>query len=295
MMKSIQKYYQLNHLCLSILFVFFFAAKSLAQDSTNIKVMTYNVLYGFKGNDNTSREIAAIEFIKNQQADVIAFQELNGFTEKSLLELAKQWNHEYAVILKEDGFPVGITSKRPIKLISKMKGGFWHGMLHVSTYGIDFLIVHLSPSDLEVRRQEANLIKSYMKTAISEEKSNYVVLGDFNALSPFDNYLYKNNKYWKKYEEDFDYSVISSFLAYPLKDVIESFEEDVEQRYTFPSPAVAPYSTAEEIVYKRQRIDYILVSPELAKTCTNASVINEGIVDEISDHYPVIAEFKVVE
>lgn len=70
-------------------------------------------------------------WLKEVDADVIGFQELNNFTAEELKVWAKEIGHEYSVLLKEDGYPIGITSKQPIQLKTKMLGGLWHGMLHV--------------------------------------------------------------------------------------------------------------------------------------------------------------------
>ena len=41
-----------------------------------------------------------------------------------------------------------------------------------------------------------------------------------------------------------------------------------------------------------ERIDFILASPGLATRCTQATVVNEGATGPLSDHFPVIADFK---
>lgn len=53
--------------------------------------------------------------------------------------MAQRWGHGYSVLLKEEGYPVGLSSKTPIKVKTKMLGGLWHGMLHIETAAIDFL------------------------------------------------------------------------------------------------------------------------------------------------------------
>ena len=69
-----------------------------------------------------------------------------------------------------------------------------------------------------------------------------------------------------------------------------------EERYSFPTPILAGNRlTEDQIDPLRRRIDYILVSRALARQTAAAGVINLGIVDELSDHYPVVAEFTMVE
>ena len=96
--------------------------------------------------------------MKAQNPDVVALQELCGYTESRLLEDAKKWGHKYAVILKEDCYPVGLTSSKPIQLREKSRNGLWHGMLHCKTWGVEFFVVHLSPADLAFRIRESEII-----------------------------------------------------------------------------------------------------------------------------------------
>ena len=107
---------------------------------------------------------------------MLALQELCGYNQETLLEDAKKWGHNHAVILKDNCHSVGLTSVRPIAIKEKVLDGLWHGMLHCETFGIDFFVVHLSPKDRDFRVKESNIIIS--KIASIENKS-FVVLGDF--------------------------------------------------------------------------------------------------------------------
>lgn len=223
-------------------------------------------------------------------------------------EFARKWGHDHVVLLKEEGFPVGLTSNMPITVKKKMIDELWHGMLHVTTHGIDFIIVHLCPSDYPTRMKEMDIITSYMNTLSEEDK--LIVLGDFNAHSPFDAFLDKQSpmlleRYLQLEEgnkaknrqnlaqDTFDYGVISGFLAFPLIDVCER-QVDGENRFSFPSPIhFSPSREREEIAPIRQRLDYIFASPNLADKCSLATIVNSKVTDSLSDHYPVIAEFAL--
>ena len=52
--------------------------------------------------------------------------------------------------------------------------------------------------------------------------------------------------------------------------------------------------TEMELVSRLERIDYILASPELSINCTNARVCNGRENYYLPDHYPVIAEFDLL-
>ncbi|WP_262246856.1 endonuclease/exonuclease/phosphatase family protein [Parapedobacter soli] len=281
-----------------------------ARSAQPLKVMSYNVYNGFDYGRDKARAQALGAWVASQQPDVVALQELCGFTDKTLQELAATWGHDYAVILKADGFPVGLTSNKPITVKKKMIEGLWHGMLHVTTHGTDFFVVHLCPSDFATRLRESARITRYMRKNLSLSNEKYVVLGDFNAHSPFDAHLDKQYpelmKWYNQLDAErkpktrqtlsygqLDYSVMATFLAFPLIDVCERFV-DGSDRFSFPSPLhFNPVRTRESLIPIRERLDFILVSPSLATQCTDATIVNTGVADAFSDHYPVIATFAL--
>ena len=120
-----------------------------------VQIISYNIFNGFDWGKDTERKERFIDWVKSRDPEVLAMQELCGFTQESLTELAREWGHEYAVIVKEDGYPVGLTSKEPIVVKNKIIENCGHGLLHVETYGLDFLVTHLNSSDTKARHKEA--------------------------------------------------------------------------------------------------------------------------------------------
>jgi len=273
------------------------------EPHTNLKVMTYNIWNGFDWGKDTIREENWIRWIQDKNPDVLALQELCGYNEEKLKADAAKWGHNYVKILKTEGYPTGLTSRKPITIKKRVTDELWHGLLHCETYGIDFFVVHLSPADCDFRFKEANIIKENVKESRSDE---YIILGDFNAHSPFDEELLKHNQsLLKKYSKnkfnkysnlrlgEYDYSVISTFIALPTIDVVKKFI-DITDRYTYPSPVlIGSYrKTMDEVIQTRERIDYILTSPIISKSCTNVTIYNKGEAETFSDHYPIMAEFN---
>ena len=287
-----------------ILFLCFLSASLCAQDK-DLKVITYNIWNGFDFRKDIDRKNGVIDWLVDQKPDVLALQELCGYNQETLLEDAKKWGHNHAVILKDNCHSVGLTSMSPIVIKEKVLEGLWHGMLHCETFGIDFFVVHLSPKDRDFRVKESNIIIS--KIASTDNKS-FMVLGDFNSHSPFDGdtdlispeFLQRirmsdlNNKANNNLlDSEFDYSVMSSFMSYPLIDVTQRFVSS-RDRFTFPAEVLLKNYTTKELLEKnRRRIDFIMVSRELAKKCVNSSVHNDKETGLLSDHYPVVAEFKL--
>ena len=247
----------------------------------NLKIVNWNVLYGF----NHGKAIdAGAKWLASQQPDVVALQELNGFTEKSLNQLARNtdadgWAHPYSAILKEGGFPVGLTSSKPIETIKRQVDGFHHGYLHCRTHGVHFFVVHFWPG----KDHEGEQVAQEIKTLISEGEI-VVLLGDFNTHSSRDaEFLAQRTKVKSQY------NVVEYFEDIGMVDLVAKHSPDV--KFTCPSPITIPRWSAneEELLSKRQRIDFIFTSPGFAKNSTEGVVNTSKEIESISDHYPVIA------
>ena len=262
-----------------------------------LKIMTYNVLYGF--NHQESIRIAA-DWINKQNTDILALQELNGFNEQKLRDIAAEWNHNHAVILKEQGFPVGLTSKTPIKVLEKRTEGFTHGYLHCNTAGIDFLVVHLDPHSYLQRQKEADMIVAKAKNLLAENK-NVVVLGDFNSFSSSDKErldqkpeLLESRKKRKNLNNgQFDYSVMERFEKSGLIDICNKLLPATDPgRFTFPTKSTEGGRKPEDQMKFARRIDYIFLSPNLTGKCDQVFIPREDAQDSISDHFPVIMTLR---
>lgn len=263
-----------------------------------VQIISYNIFNGFDWRKDTERQNRFVDWIKKQNPDVLAMQELCGFTQESLAELAKEWGHNYAVIIKEEGYPVGLTSKKPIVVKNKIIENCGHGLLHVESYGFDFLVTHLNPSDTKVRHREAKFILEYIE---NEKLDNFLLMGDMNAHSPMDadfmdaNATALSNKYGGKESKNliegrFDYSTISSFLSYPLIDVCRKYVAP-NKRATFPTPILMNISKHKAIRSKEEeRIDYIFMPVNLLDKVVDAHIFNEVETEYLSDHYPIGVE-----
>lgn len=278
------------------------------ETKESFKVITYNIWNGFDWGKDELRREKLRQWVIEQKPAVVALQELCKYTPQKLAEDAKSWGHAYSVLLKKTGYSVGLTSDSPIEIKEKMFNGLGHGALHCKTGGIDYLVVHLHPGKIKNRRKEAVVLLKKLEE-IRKENSKYIVLGDFNANSPFDAHLYEPDgaliKRMKGKSGDkkngnlengrLDFSVISAFLSFPLYDVVREFTEDMDDRGSFPGMTLIPkyFGSVEEVLSCRERIDYIFVSPELSAKCTTAKVCNGEETWSLSDHLPVIAGFKL--
>lgn len=145
---------------------------------------------------------------------------------------------------------------------------------------------------------------------IRAANDKFIILGDFNAHSPYDADLYDPNGYFLTrlretnagkgtngniVNNGLDYSVLSSFLSLSLVDITQLFTKGIAQRGSFPSMALSTITKESEkmLVERLERIDYILASPELGMNCKSARVGNQEENWYLSDHYPVIATFEI--
>lgn len=272
---------------------------TFAQDDAqkSFKIISYNIWNGLSEDPNCRPKF--IEWVKQQNPDVMALEELVGIDAKKLAELAKEYGHPYSAIVKEEGYPVGITSRKPIQVVNKFVEGYWHGMLHVRTYGLDLIVTHLSPFEWKFRLKEANMITDYIQ---ANRLKYYMVMGDMNAYSPLDadvleshTTLKKNMLKWDEKNPDkgntrgghFDYSVLSQFFSIGMCDIIPKFVP-AEKRMSYPAAFLNKLKWGDPSLKMRgERLDFILVSDNLVQNCENAFVHNGPENEGISDHYPV--------
>lgn len=270
-----------------------------AQKPVNkkIHIISYNIWNGFEG--DTLRRTRFVSWMRQQQPDIVALEELVGFKAQHLAELGKAYGHPYTAIVKEEGYPVGITSRYPIQVVSRQIKGFWHGMLHAKTGGLNVIVTHLSPFEWKYRLEETQKVTDYIR---NNQLDSCVVMGDLNAYSPFDadevethKTLRNNMQKWdasqKTYRnmrrEQFDYSVLSGFLSIGMADACK-LHVPAAQRMSYPTAFLYGWQHDDQrLPDLRERLDYILISPSLVPHCTDAAVYNGKELEGISDHYPV--------
>ena len=259
-----------------------------------LRVISYNICDGFNGDQGfeTERQDKLAEWLNQHNPDVVALQELVGFNQQKLAALAKRWGHSYVAILKENGYPVGITSTEPIQVKNRITANVGHGLLHAVTHNIDFLVTHLNPGNTHKRNTEAHMIIKYIN---DNKLTSCLLMGDMNSHSPFDGDLMEEEAYLLKnrYSEEnllnkeFDYSVISTFLSYPLIDVCRKFTEK-DERISFPTALNMTQSENDKVRFRGgERIDFIFATPDLAVKAVDGFIWNGESEKYLSDHYPI--------
>ena len=258
------------------------------------RVVTWNVLRGFL---DRTQVAPAQQWLREQAPDVVALQEVNGFTEERLVETARAWGHEHAVMAKERGYPVALTSRTPIEVVERRLEGMHHGYLHARTAGLDVLVVHLHPGDWQFRRREVAVLAPLVRRLVDEGRE-LVVLGDFNAHHPLDcEHLDRQEPLRARRASGknlidartFDYGVLARFEAAGVTDAAYQWlGEDATRRGTFPTRLLEHAQAEEQQAQFLERIDFVLLSPAALARLEHVALPRGGALEQVTDHYPVI-------
>jgi len=268
------------------------------QVSHHLKIISYNVWYGFT--KVPERKETWLRWMRAQRPDIVSLQELNEYNPQKLAEDAKSYGHAYSTLLKEEGFPTGITSRYPIEDIQKTTEGFHHGLLRVKIGQIYFYVIHLHPSNWKTRKDEIRQILLNIDELPSD--SQVVLAGDFNTFSPLDSVYYSHGRLEPFFGErdvlykeinlnngKLDYTVIQEIMDYGLVDVEASSRTS---SYTF-SGSFPTLVEKEGEHGDQRRLDYVFVSKNLVDNVAKAKIIANDTTLILSDHLPVLVKLNM--
>lgn len=255
----------------------------------SLRIITYNILvaYGsYKVGDpyypGAERKERITAWLAAQQPDVVAFQEMNGYTAERLAEEAAGWGHTHAVMLKEGGYPTALTSRWPIEVLDRVVDGMHHGVMRCRTGGVDYVVVHLWPyKDKQRRMHEVGAALAL--AALSREAGRpVVILGDFNALSPHDVPMHSETAERELARWGWD-------LTDPEVSYTDMFEAVADAGYTDSMADHWPDGMAID----EPRVDFVFLGPELAGAVTDARWVYSLEMVKRTDHLPVITDLDV--
>ncbi|NMA74687.1 MAG: endonuclease/exonuclease/phosphatase family protein [Bacteroidales bacterium] len=289
--------------------------RAMAQEKT-LKLISYNVYWGMK-QDTTENKAKFAEWIRQQDPDILALQEMNGFTQENpdfvgfgdgnvnknnLQKLAASYGHPYVYIVREPfsngmvSFPVAITSKYPIVNVQRVVENCAHGFIVAEIEGKHFVVTHLHPFSSEKRGYEMDQILATIKSKGNNKK--WLLMGDLNSVSPLDKEAYNDNLLRDFIREDkkkrphnenlkdneLDYSIQQRILDTGFIDALKVFHPDFV--------ATAPTKLFYDQSNYPLRYDYLYVSENMKKDMVDCKVIKDEFTDIYSDHYPVMLIYK---
>lgn len=275
-----------------------FAWGSNFAQNKRLRVITYNILEGMKLDTSVGKP-NFVNWLKEMDPDVLAMQEVTGFTQASLEKLAQSYGHPYAVLLIEgEKYPVALTSKYPIVNVQKVSDNMDRGFIMARIKDVNVVCLHFTPFDYRKRAQEVDLLLAYINA--QPVKQRWMIMGDFNTVSPADSAVYRDGRmvanyeaYEKKYPPiqklfngKLDYTVIEKIIANGFTDALKTttpeFVKTVHPKRFEPK-------THPDVP---SRIDFIFVSKDLVKKIAASRVLVDDFTDNYSDHYPVLMDLK---
>lgn len=272
--------------------------KKHSQSSSNFRIISYNVWYGFT--TEAERKEGWLTWMKEQRPDVVSLQELNGYSPQLLAEDAESYGHGYSVLLKEDGFPTGITSRYPMDDIQKITEGFHHGLIRVRIQEIYFYVIHLHPSNWESRTREIKQILEDIEKLPPDSK--IMLAGDFNTFSPLDSQYYSHGRlepFFHERDVEFgernlntgklDYAVIQEVMDFGLSD-LEALSRLSSYKFTGSFPTLIEKEGEHG---DQRRLDYVFASVNLAAKLVQANIIASDTTLLLSDHLPVVVDLDM--
>ncbi|MBI0094964.1 MULTISPECIES: endonuclease/exonuclease/phosphatase family protein [Gilliamella] len=266
------------------------------EDAKDLKIISYNVYNGMKLDESEGKQ-KFIDWAKMQDADIIAWQEMNFFTREKLEKFAASYGHNYAVLLKEApddpaSFPVAITSKYPIVNVNKVVDNLWHGALYADVGNYHFVITHMNPFWTSKRIDEINLIIDSIKYS-TDPKGKWIIAGDLNSFSPADKTEYDNSKLLedikdKQKKRPILDNLVNGQLSYTVQqNLLDAGYIDALKLKNKQFISTAPTKVFYDQASTPLRYDYIYVSPKLKKDVIDVKVLKDEFTDTYSDHYPV--------
>lgn len=258
---------------------------SVAAEET--KVIGYNVLIGF---NRASRIEETASWLREENPDVILFQEIARQSSDSFARQARLWNHRYAAVAKPwQDYSIGLTSKRPFELLEIRTEGMHHGYVLAKIDGVYYMSIHYSPFKYSVRIHESELYAKRLKPLI-DAGEKVIVMGDFNNPSPYDAAQANANATALEVRRHeirpnvenirdgfFDFQCMNNLLDIGLEEVCFFW---MKKNHYNPQTGV--------------RIDMAFLSKNLEPKVTSAfqDVRKREFFETLSDHYPVILTLK---
>ena len=210
--------------------------------------------------------------------------------------LAARYGHENVNVSDNTNtnFPQIITSRYPITRVSAISGTGGHpaGLFKINCgEDIYILSVHLTPglTDSAKDTQRLNEIKYLCQYITPYQDGNFLMMGDFNTVSPYDKWYYDGHKY--------NNMTSNPYQALEYLHGNTKLMDVIHESY--------PDSFLSSVREETQRIDYMLASPSMmAKLKTADLIIDKWVKLEIypttkldymcqpSDHRPIIADYS---
>lgn len=248
--------------------------------------------------DDPARLVRIGEWLAGQHADVVTFNELNGWQRPDaggglrIDAIARRWGWPEARIgaVPHSDYPVGVMSRRPIDAAQTVGAPFHHSLLQLRIGDLHVWVAHLTPVDAGRRLDEAG----WIARAAQALDAPLLLVGDLNTLSPLDAPAHRRSGLRDRLQADaalrrkflrpdgeIDTAPMRSLHAAGL---VELRAPGIDQT-SVPTPWNRDAAHAAPM-----RLDHALANAALLERRPGARIADGLDTAMLSDHYPVIVE-----
>jgi len=260
-----------------------------------VKILYLNIL---KGCEEPDRFEKLVRFLREEKADVVGLSELYGWDKDNFKRLAhfkKAAGYKYdAFGFSENNRHLALFCNQPFQDTHVYSQGF-HCAAVRSAVDFDgkktvFFLAHLSPRSEDDRLAELGVLAEDFNTGAAQ-----VFMGDLNSLSARDRYdaasLLAETKRLglEKFGKNEIRTEVTAFLEQ------QGFVDAVSRMASGFEYSVPTDYNRDVAHFSQLRLDYIYVSGQAVAGLKNAQIFRNPATNELSDHFPVLAEIGLSE
>lgn len=262
-----------------------------------LRVMTYNIKNGGRDGDERHRLADIVEVIRTAAPDVLALQELRGFTRAAgtpglaaalglRAYLARSWFGQPVAVL--------VGPSAPVTAAGRVRRPFHHAAQQVTidtaAGPLQVVGTHLHPYTGVRRLVEA----AWLASACRRNADGLaLVMGDLNTLDPWTDHSAaverlsppSRSRHLRARSSAVDSRAIARLDRAGLVDLFRHAGQG--------EPQTAPTTEGGGAEFSGMRLDYIFGTPAVAARTRWCGVVRGGAAERASDHYPVLAELDL--
>ncbi len=239
-----------------------------------------------------------IDFVKKEKPDILGLSEVNNWNEQQfarLKEFQKKTGFTNAAFCEsKNGYHLALFSKLRMEEIQVNNEQFRNGMVQcvfkIKRENVRVILVHLTPKTEEERLKEVKVL-----TKCYNPREKVILMGDLNALSPQDTYddrfilaEMKKREIIKFGKDRLQKEAITAILQQGFVDCVHQFAT----RFDSSTPTSMAPPKERYTHFTPLRLDYVFIR-NMLPFLKYASVMRTKETGQLSDHYPVAAEFRI--
>jgi len=247
-----------------------------------MKLLYLNI---FENGGGKERLDKIINFVNNERPDILSLSEVEKWNkdERTLLDFKLRTKFRYHFIKDH----IIIFSNFQINDEEHIGKGIMKVKLTVNKKSISLIAAHLSPGFEDKRLVQIDKI---IKKSNNEKT---ILIGDLNSLSPLDKYneeslieTFRKINLKKFGDKKLRFDVQKKILNFGLIDTVKKFSNSFE--YSVPTEFNKDPHHAAKL-----RLDYLYITPNLLPNLKSSRIIRNEETNQLSDHFPIIAEFDL--